>query len=374
MQKYCFYILLIISLISCNQHDYKTITVNGTIENGANKKIVLLSFGNSNAPIILDTSSTDKKGRFTLKSLTNDEELYAIKVDSTSEIWFVNDTKEITINANFKEYKNYITKGSIASELLHQFLGKFDSLSTLKINNQNSIDTLVKQKFKDSIINIAKDEKKLIEKQIKDYCNVSIGNTTSPALKYFYLFYANKTGTLNENEIFKLTAAACTQFPKNAQLQGLKNSLYSIVKSNPKLFLINETGTDFNYKDTANKSITLQSFKNKYLLIDFWESGSKEYHQQANYLLETYRLFKDKNFDILGISLDTLKIPWQKAIKKDSLVWTQVQDTLGYRSDVVKKYYLSSLPYNVLLNPSGKIIAIDIRGETLREKLKELLK
>jgi peroxiredoxin len=374
MQKYCFYILLIISLISCNQHDYKTITVNGTIENGANKKIVLLSFGNSNAPIILDTSSTDKKGRFTLKSLTNDEELYAIKVDSTSEIWFVNDTKEITINANFKEYKNYITKGSIASELLHQFLGKFDSLSTLKINNQNSIDTLVKQKFKDSIINIAKDEKKLIEKQIKDYCNVSIGNTTSPALKYFYLFYANKTGTLNENEIFKLTAAACTQFPKNAQLQGLKNSLSSIVKSNPKLFLIDESATDFNYKDTANKNITLQSFKNKYLLIDFWESSSKEYRQQANYLLETYKLFKDKNFDILGISLDTLKIPWQKAIKKDSLVWTQVQDTLGYRSDVVKKYYLSSLPYNVLLNPSGKIIAIDIRGETLREKLKELLK
>ncbi len=365
---------MIICLISCNQHDYKTITINGTIENGANKKIVLLSFGNSNSPIILDTSSTDKKGRFTLKSLTNDEELYAIKVDSTAEIWFVNDTKEITINANLKEYKGYTTKGSVASESLHQFLRKFDSLSTLKKNNQNNIDTLVKQKLKDSIINIAKDEKKLIDKQIKDYCNASIGSTKSPALKYFYLFYANKTAALNENEIFKLTAAACTQFPKNTQLQGLKNSLSAIVKSNPKLFLINESATDFNYKDTANKSITLKSFKNKYLLIDFWESGNKDYKQQTNYLVETYRLFKDKNFDILGISLDTLKMPWQKAIKQDSLVWTQVQDTLGFKSDVVKKYYLSSLPYNVLVNPTGKIVAIDIRGEVLREKLKELLK
>ena len=374
MKKYCFYILLLICLISCNQHDYKTITVNGTIENGANKKIVLLSFGSSNSPIILDTSSTDRKGRFTLKSLTNDEELYAIKVDSTPEIWFVNDTKEITINANLKEYKNYITKGSGASELLHQFLGKFDSLSTLKINNQNYIDTLAKQKQKDSILNIAKDEKKLIDKQIKDYCNANITNTKSPALKYFYLFYANKTAALNENEIFKLTAAACTQFPKNAQLQGFKNSLSAIVKSNPKLFLINEPCTDFNYKDTANKSITLKSFKNKYLLIDFWESGNKAYRQQTGYLLETYKLFKDKNFDILGVSLDTLKMPWQKAIKQDSLVWTQVQDTLGLKSDVVKKYYLSSLPYNVLLNPDGKIVAIDIRGEALREKLKELLK
>ena len=374
MKKYCFCILLIICLISCNQHDYKTITVTGTIENGANKKIVLLSFGNSNSPIILDTSSTDKKGRFTLKSLTNDEELYAIKVDSTPEIWFVNDTREITINANFKEYKNYITKGSVASELLHQFLGKFDSLSTLKKNNQSNIDTLTKQKQRDSIINIAKDEKKLIDKQIKDYCNASIGNAKGPALKYFYLFYANKTAALNENEIFKLTTAACTQFPKNAQLQGLKNSLSAIVKSNPKLFLINEVATDFNYKDTAKNSITLKSFKNKYLLIDFWESGNKEYRQQTNYLLETYKLFKDKNFDILGVSLDTLKTSLQKAITQDSLVWTQVQDTLGFKSDVVKKYYLSSLPYNVLINPSGKIVAIDIRGEALREKLKELLK
>lgn len=374
MKKYCFYILLIICLISCNQHDYKTITVNGTIENAANRKIVLLSFGSNNSPIILDTSSTDKKGKFTLKSLTNDEELYAIKVDSTQEIWFVNDTKEITINANLKTYKNYTTKGSVASELLHQFLGKFDSLSTLQKSNQNNIDTLLRQKSRDSIINIAKDEKKLIDKQIKDYCNTNIGNTKSPALKYFYLFYANKTAALNENETFKLTTAACTQFPKNAQLQGLKNSLSAIVKSNPKLFLINESATDFNYKDTAKNSITLKSFKNKYLLIDFWESGNKEYRQQANYLLETYKLFKDKNFDILGVSLDTLKTPWQKAIKQDSLVWTQVQDTLGFKSDVVKKYYLSSLPYNVLVNPAGKIVAIDIRGEALREKLKELLK
>ncbi len=374
MKKYCFYILLIICLISCNQHDYKTITVTGTIENAANRKIVLLSFGNSNSPIILDTSSTDKNGKFTLKSLTNDEELYAIKVDSTQEIWFVNDTKEITINANLKEYKNYTTKGSAASELLHQFLEKFDSLSTLQKSNQNNIDTLTKQKQRDSILSIAKDEKKLIDKQIKDYCNANIGNTKSPALKYFYLFYANKTAALSENEIYKLTTTACTQFPKNAQLQGLKNSLSAIVKSNPKLFLINESATDFNYKDTANKSITLKSFKNKYLLIDFWESGNKEYRQQANYLLETYKLFKDKSFDILGVSLDTLKIPWQKAIKQDSLVWTQVQDTLGFKSDVVKKYYLSSLPYNVLVNPAGKIIAIDIRGEALREKLKELLK
>jgi peroxiredoxin len=360
--------------MSCNQHDYKTITVTGTIENAANKKIELLSFGNTNASVILDTAYIDSKGKYSLKSLINGEELYAIKIDSEPEIWFVNDTKEITISANLKEYKSYTTKGSPASESLHQYLEKLDFLLTLQKNSQVNIDSLVEKRTKDSLVIIAKDEKKVIDKQIKDYCNTSIISTKSPALKYFYLYYANKTLAIDENEIFKLTSAACIQFPDNAQLQGLKNSMSAIVKANPKLFLLNESAMDFSYKDTANQTITLKSFKNKYLLIDFWESGNKLYRTQTSYLLETYNTFKEKNFDILGISLDTLKAPWQKAIKQDSLVWKQVRDTLGFKSNVVKKYYLSSLPYNILINPAGKIIAIDLRGEALRGKLTELLK
>ncbi len=374
MQKFSFYILLIIFLTSCQQHDFKTISVKGNIKNAAKNKIALISFGATNSVIVLDTSTIDAKGNYSLKSLTNDEELYAIKVDSLQEIWFTNDTKEITINANLYEYKSYQTIGSTASQALHSFISKFDSLLIIQKNKQANIDTLYKQKATDSIINIAKEEKKIIKASIKDYCTNAIVNTNSPALKYFYLFYANKANAIDAIDVYRMVQSACKQFPKSNQLLGLKNSLSDVVKSNPKLFLLNETAPDFNYVDTGKNKISLKSFAGKYLLLDFWQSNNDDYRNQTSYLSETYKKFKDKKFEILSVSLDSNKIVWQKAIKQDSLFWMQVQDTLGFKSDVVKKYYLSSLPYNVLINPTGKIIAIDIRGEELREKLKEFCK
>ena len=374
MLKFSFYILIISFFASCQQHDFKTISVKGNIKNSAKNRISLISFGATNNVIVLDTSTIDTKGNYTLKSLTNDEELYAIKIDSMPEIWFVNDTKEITINANIYEYKSYQTIGSIASQALHNFISKFDSLLIIQKNKQANIDTLYKQKEKDSIINIAKEENKSIKTLIKDYSTNTIANTNSPALKYFYLFYANKVSAIDANDIYKMVQSACKQFPKSNQLSGLKNSLSDIVKSNPKLFLINEAAPDFNYIDTGKNKVSLKTFTGKYLLLDFWQSNNSDYKNQTSYLSETYKKFKDKNFVILSVSLDSNKTVWQKAIKQDSLFWMQVQDTLGFKSDVVKKYYLSSLPYNVLINPTGKIIAIDIRGEELREKLKELCK
>lgn len=373
MKKIVLLSFIFFLLLSCNQENNNLVSVTGIIENGASKKIQLLSFGIDNAPIILDTATIDKNGKYQLKSLTNGEELYAIKVDSANEIWFVNDNKEININANFKEYKQYNIKGSIGSQKLHQFIVSYDSLLVIKKTALANIDTLIKNKATDSIINIAKAEEKITRSLIKDYALTSIHNTQSPALKYFYLFYTHKTKAIDENEVYKLISIACDQFPLNNQLIGLKNSLYQIVKSNPKLFLINEAAANFNYVDTSKTNINLATFKGKYLLIDFWESGNTNYRKQTAYEIETYKLYKDKKFEILGVSFDTLKTTWQKAIKQDSTFWTQVHDTLGLKGETAKKYFVTSLPYNVLINPKGKIIAVDIWKEELREKLKSLL-
>jgi len=373
MKKTVFSLFIFFLILSCNQENNNIISVAGTIQNGALKKIQLLSFGNENAPIILDTTTIDKNGKYQLKSLANGEELYAIKVDGANEIWFVNDTKEININADYNAYKKYEVQGSISSQKLHQFIIIYDSLLTIKKNVLANIDTLIKNKATDSTINIAKAEEKITSSLIKDYALTSINKTQSPALKYFYLFYAHKTKAIDENEVYKLITIACNEFPLNNQLNGLKSQLYEVVKSNPKLFLINEAAANFKYVDTSNATISLATFKGKYLLIDFWESNCTNYRKQTAFEIETYKLYKDKKFEILGICFDTLKTTWQKSIKQDSLFWTQVRDTLGLKSEIAKKYFVASVPYNVLINPQGKIIATDIWKEELREKLKSLL-
>lgn len=373
MKKTVFSLFIFFLILSCNQENNNIISVAGTIQNGALKKIQLLSFGNENAPIILDTTTIDKNGKYQLKSLANGEELYAIIVDGANEIWFVNDTKEININADYNAYKKYEVQGSISSQKLHQFIIIYDSLLTIKKNVLANIDTLIKNKATDSTINIAKAEEKITSSLIKDYALTSINKTQSPALKYFYLFYAHKTKAIDENEGYKLITIACNEFPLNNQLNGLKSQLYEVVKSNPKLFLINEAAANFKYVDTSNVNISLATFKGKYLLIDFWESNCTNYRKQTAFEIETYKLYKDKKFEILGICFDTLKTTWQKSIKQDSLFWTQVRDTIGLKSEIAKKYFVASVPYNVLINPQGKIIATDIWKEELREKLKSLL-
>lgn len=369
MKQFSFYILFCLIFTSCQQQNINTITVTGTIKNSNKNKITLISFGATNVAIVLDTATLDSKGTFSLKSLTNEEELYAIKVDSMQEIWFVNDTREITINIDLKEYKSYQTIGSTASQALHSFISKFDSLIKIQQKINATIDTLNKQKASDSLLNITKDEKKLLKSNIKNYCTAAVANTNSPALKYFYLYYIHQTNSLEETEVYRMITAAQKQFPKHQQLAYLYSSLSAVVKANPKLFLINEAAFDFSLIDTATSKITLKTFAGKYLLMNFYD-GTKRNEP----LFEVYEQYKTKNFDVLNVSLDSNKQVWQKVIKKDSTGWKNVIDTARFNSAIAKKYYITSLPYNILINPTGKIIAIDLSEDELKEKMKELLK
>lgn len=374
MKHFIFGALLCLIFNSCSQQEHKTISISGTIRNAHNNKVSLISFGATNTPIVLDTTRLDNYGKYKLKSLANEEELYAIKIENFPEIWFVNDAKEIIVNANLNEYKTYKTIGSSASEALHNFLQTFDSLIICRQKIESNIDTLIKHKSKDSLINIAKDEKQFIKQELKNFCTTAIGSTNSAALKYFFLFYTNKTKALEETEVYRMTAAAQKQFPKNEQISFFYSSLSAVVKTNPKLFLINEAAFNFELNDTATNKLTLKTFAGKFLLMNFYDKNTKPNALQKNSIEELYKQYKQKQFEVLNISLDSSKQVWLKDMKKDSVGWKNTIDTLRFNSAIAKKYYITSLPYNILINPSGKIIAIDVNGDELKEKLKEVLK
>ena len=90
-------------------------------------------------------------------------------------------------------------------------------------------------------------------------------------------------------------------------------------------------------------------------------------------MVNAYKQFKDKNFTILGVSLDKDKSPWLKAIKDDQLNWTQISDLAYWNSKAVETFKLESIPFNILIDPQGKIIAEGLRGEALEKKLQEVL-
>jgi len=131
---------------------------------------------------------------------------------------------------------------------------------------------------------------------------------------------------------------------------------------------------DFTMNDTEGKPFTMSSLKGKYVLIDFWASWCGPCRGENPNVVSAYNKFKDKNFTILGVSLDDNKEAWLKAIKTDGLLWKQVSDLKKWENATISLYGYDAIPYNVLLDPQGKIIASNLREAALHNKLAEVLK
>jgi peroxiredoxin len=169
-----------------------------------------------------------------------------------------------------------------------------------------------------------------------------------------------------------------------AELAPLFESLTPAVKQSetgkkfaerlPKLktVAIGATAPEFAEADTSGKTISLSSFKGKYVLVDFWASWCGPCRRENPNVVKVYNHFKDKNFTILGVSLDKGKEKWLKAIHADGLAWNHVSDLQYWKSKTAELYVVRAIPQNFLIDPNGKIIAKNLRGEDLKNKLEEI--
>ncbi len=133
---------------------------------------------------------------------------------------------------------------------------------------------------------------------------------------------------------------------------------------------------DFTQNDPAGKPVSLSSFKGKYVLLDFWASWCGPCRQENPNVVKAYNQYKNKNFTILSVSLDRPngKDAWLQAIKDDGLAWNHVSDLQFWNNQAAKLYGVQSIPGNFLIDPTGKIVAKDLRGDELEQKLAQLLK
>lgn len=180
-----------------------------------------------------------------------------------------------------------------------------------------------------------------------------------------YLLYSNRRITFQEKEeIFR-------RLPNVAKENIYWKYLKSYIEA-PKKIALGKFAPLFSQQDTSSKWVALKDFRGKFILLDFWASWCEPCREENPFLVKAINKYKDKPFSILSVSLDNNRTHWINAIQKDGLTWTQVSDLKFWNNAVAKQYAIEGVPSNFLLDPQGRIIAINLRGAALEKKLADL--
>jgi peroxiredoxin len=136
---------------------------------------------------------------------------------------------------------------------------------------------------------------------------------------------------------------------------------------------VGQLAPDFTQNDPSGRSVSLRDFRGQYVLLDFWASWCKPCRAENPALVAAYQQFKSRHFTVLSVSLDQDKDKWEKAIAADGLNWTHVSDLKLEQNEVARRYGIEGVPQNLLIGPDGRILALNLHGAALRQKLAAVL-
>ena len=320
------------------------------------------------------TIATDvvRNGNFTLKGKINEPDMFQlgfIGYKENLEVFLQNDN--MTINGELSNLANASVTGSAVQEdfnvFKQQFLPYINKLKELGAYINAEPDA----RRKDSLLKVYN----MYKAQAVTATNAFIKNKPASPVSSLLLVIM-MPGFESIDELEAKYAQLQSPAKKGTYARSIEKAI-SDTRQAQRMASVGQVGThelDFVQTDVQGKNVSLSSFKGKYVLVDFWASWCRPCRAENPNVVNAYNQYKNKNFTVLGVSLDQAKPNWLQAIQADNLTWTHVSDLQFWNNAVAQLYHIQSIPANMLIDPTGKIIARDLRGEDLNRKLSELLK
>lgn len=337
MRKFGLLFIIAISLLGCKSNKNES-SIKGEIKGLTNDTIYLFS-----ADGITDRMDTiyTENGKFS----------HTLHIDTiTPAIILLNDSIE---------YPVFIDKGN-------KIEVKGSATGFLDITGNPANEELAA--FRKEISGLGKPSEKALQEKAEAFIRQHHSSLASTYLLDKYFIRKEQPDYGKIKDLIDLLTGALLDQPSIEKVSEYITRWESVIDGKPAPY--------FNLPNAKGEKVSRMSekLKNKYLLINFWATYDTDSIAQSQLKALNRKYGKNKDFALLGISIDFDKKTWTDCIKKDTLSWEQVRDSTGWESEAIKRYAILSLPANVLVSPQGVIIARDIEGDSLSNKIKEVLK
>ncbi len=365
MKQLLFVALLAISFVACQQKEY---SINGTIE-GVEEGQAILSKIENGRPVNIDTTQI-VAGKFTFTGSEEVPQVYLVFVDDIkTPIMFFGENANINIEVADKEkITDAVISGSPTNDVFTAFVNELPGRARLE-ELQSEFQKAMMTNEKETMEALKAEANELIEEQKAYFIKFVKENTSNVVGAYL----ANQAARdLDFDEFKELVSQFEANLGEHMYVTSLKDVLANVEKAEnaKKATEVGAVAPDFSLESIDGASISLSSLKGKYLLVDFWASWCKPCRSENPNVVEAYKAYNSKGFDVLSVSLDRDSAAWKKAVEEDGMVWNHVIDAKG---DIAQTYGVQGIPFTLLLDKEGKIIAKNLRGTALEEKLAELL-
>jgi peroxiredoxin len=352
--------VLLLALLPSFAMAQNKLTITGKVK--GIKEGQLISLTDVNRPADTIAKAKFSNGAFVLKGELKEPMILSINMGDKKSLMTFLDNSSVKVTGDINQLNEIKLSGSQLHNDFKDFKKTFDPLfeKLMRMNQQyqqgQGTDSLV------VAMNVVKDD---IQKGIDQF----IEKRKSSAVSAFLI-----AATIQLSEDVFVTEKRLNSLKPSA-LENMYGIYLKETVAEARVNAVGSMAMDFTQADTSGNPVSLSSFRGKYVLLDFWASWCGPCRQENPNVVANFKKFSSKNFTVLGVSLDRpgQKDRWLQAIYKDNLTWTHVSDLQFWNNAVAQQYRVQGIPKNWLIGPDGKIVAKDLRGPALEQKLCELL-